>query len=89
MIVLFLISLHKSKSLQMQLESDMIIKYIKDNILPILFVIGGIIDQSTDLLAQLLTDLNAPSWCPIILRVVIISFGAFKLYYTTPKKIKS
>jgi len=89
LIVLFLISLHKSKSLQMQLESDMIIKYIKDNILPILFVVGGIIDQSTDLLAQLLMDLNTPSWCPTSLRIVIISFGAFKLYYTTPKKTKS
>lgn len=62
----------------------MIIKYIKERTLPILFVIGGIIDQSTDLLAQLLTDLNFPSWGTALLRIVIISFGAFKLYYTTP-----
>lgn len=62
----------------------MIIKYIKEHVLPILFVIGGIIDQSTDLLAQLLTDLNFPSWVTTLLRITIISFGAFKLYYTTP-----
>lgn len=72
----------------MQLGSDMIISYIKDHILPILFVIGGIIDQSTDLLAQLLIDLNAPSWSSTVLRITIIFFGAFKLYYTTPVKNK-
>jgi hypothetical protein len=66
----------------------MIIKYIKERTLPILFVIGGIIDQSTDLLAQLLMDLNFPSWGTALLRIVIISFGAFKLYYTTPVKNK-
>ena len=64
----------------------MIIKYIKDHIFPIILVIGGIIDQTTDLLAQLLMELNAPVWSSTLLRIIIISFGAFKLYYTTPKK---
>ena len=72
----------------MQLGSNMIINYIKTHILPILLVIGGVIDQSTDLLAQLLTDLNTPTWCPTLFRIIVISFGAFKLYYTIPKKIK-
>lgn len=72
----------------MQLGSNMIINYIKGHVLPILFVIGGIIDQSTDLLAQLLIDLNSPVWSSTLLRIIIISFGAFKLYYTTPVKNK-
>jgi len=62
----------------------MIKQYINNHILPILLVIGGVIDQSTDLLAQLLVDIKAPSWSPTILRIIIISSGAFKLYYMKP-----
>ena len=60
------------------------IKYVKAHILPIALVIGGIIDQTTDLLAQFLIDIEAPVWAPTLLRIVIISFGAVKLYISTP-----
>jgi hypothetical protein len=60
-------------------------KYINRNVYPILLIIGGIIDQTTDLLAQLLVEVNAPTWCATALRILIISFGAFKLYYSVPK----
>jgi hypothetical protein len=65
-----------------------IYKYVKKNVYPILMIIGGIIDQTTDLLAQLLIEINAPAWCATILRILIISFGAFKLYYSVPKDTK-
>lgn len=61
-------------------------KYVSRNIYPILLIIGGIIDQTTDLLAQLLIEINAPSWCATLLRILVISFGAFKLYYSVPKE---
>lgn len=73
----------------MNLQNNLIVNYIRKHILPILFVIGGIIDQSTDLLAQLLTDLNAPSWTSTLFRIIVICFGAFKLYYSIPKKKES
>lgn len=57
--------------------------FLKRNLFPILIVIGGIIDQTTDLLVQLITELNAPSWVATLFRVVVISFGAFRLYYAT------
>lgn len=63
------------------------IDFIKKHFLPILLVIGGIIDQSTDLFVQLLNELNAPSWVATLFRIAVISFGAFRLYYATaPKK---
>jgi len=63
------------------------IDFIKKHFLPILLVIGGVIDQSTDLFVQLLNELNAPSWVATLFRIAVISFGAFRLYYaTSPKK---
>jgi hypothetical protein len=59
--------------------------WIKKNIVPLLFVIGGIIDQSTDLLVQLLYDLEAPVWVGTVIRIFIMTFGAFKLFYSIPK----
>ena len=63
------------------------IDFVKKHFLPILLVIGGVIDQSTDLFVQLLNELNAPSWVATLFRIAVISFGAFRLYYATaPKK---
>jgi len=58
------------------------IDFLKKNLFPILIVIGGIIDQTTDLLVQLISELNAPSWVATLLRIAVISFGAFRLYYS-------
>ncbi len=63
-----------------------IIDYFRFNWLPILFVIGGILDQSTDLLVQFLTEIHAPIWAGTLLRIVVISFGSAKLYLTKPKQ---
>lgn len=62
--------------------------WIKDNILPIVLILGSIIDQTTDLLVQLLIDIDAPTWVGTLLRITIISIAAFKLYYTNPDVIK-
>ena len=62
--------------------------FIKQNILPILYVIGGIIDLTTDLLVQLLSELHAPAWSSTILRIIIISFGVIKTSIKLNAKIK-
>lgn len=69
------------------MKDNVVYNWIKDNILPIVLVIGSIIDQTTDLLVQLLSDINAPAWAGTLLRIIIISFAAFKLYYTNPKNV--
>jgi hypothetical protein len=58
------------------------INFFKKNLFPILIVIGGIVDQTTDLLVQLISELNAPSWVATFFRILVISFGAFRLYYS-------
>ncbi len=65
------------------------IKYIKEHILPILFVVGGIIDQSTDLFVQLLTELGLSEKKIVLFRIFVITFGAFKLYLSQPKNKKN
>ena len=62
--------------------------FIKQNILPILYIIGGIIDLTTDLLVQLLNELHAPAWSSTILRIIIISFGVIKTSIKLNAKIK-
>lgn len=59
-------------------------KAIKNHIIAIVLVIGVILDQSTDLLSQLLTEISAPSWIATLLRIVIIFLGAIRLYYSNP-----
>ena len=67
---------------------DSIKIFIKKNILPILYVIGGIIDLTTDLLVQLLNELNAPIWSSTVLRIIIISFGVIKTSAKLNEKLK-
>lgn len=66
------------------MKDNVVYNWIKDHILPIVLVIGSIIDQTTDLLVQLLADIEAPAWAGTLLRIIIISIAAFKLYYTNP-----
>jgi len=62
--------------------------FIKQNILPILYVLGGIIDLTTDLLVQLLNELQAPIWSSTVLRIIIISFGVIKTSIKLNAQIK-
>lgn len=68
------------------MKNNVVYNWIKDHILPIVLVVGGIIDQTTDLLVQLLSEINAPAWAGTLLRIIIISIAAFKLYYTDGNK---
>lgn len=54
------------------------------NKLPILLIIAGIIDQSTELLTELLTQLNLPLYFATILRIIVVILGGIKLYYAQP-----
>lgn len=65
------------------------IDFFKKHYLPILFVLGGVLDVSTDLFVQLFQDLGAPNWVLSLFRVFIAVFGAFKLYYSTSPKDKN
>lgn len=60
--------------------------WVKSHIFAISLVVGGILDQTTDLLAQFLLEINAPSWSATLLRILIISFGAIRLYLAKPFK---
>lgn len=68
------------------MKNNVVYNWVKDHILPIVLVVGGIIDQTTDLLVQLLSEINAPAWAGTLLRIIIISIAAFKLYYTDASK---
>lgn len=61
--------------------------FIKIYILPILYIVGGIIDLTTDLLVQLLNELHAPSWTSTVLRIIIISFGVIKTSARLKRKV--
>ncbi len=63
-----------------------IIDYFRFHWLPILFIIGFVLDQTTNLLVQFLTEINAPIWSGTLLRIVVISLGSIKLYITKPKQ---
>jgi len=60
-------------------------QFIKNTWFPILFIIGGILDQNTDLFVQLLTDINCPNWVATAFRIMVISCGTLKIYLIIPK----
>jgi hypothetical protein len=62
---------------------EKLIAFIKKHFLPIILILGGIIDQSTDLFVQLLTEINAPAWVATLFRISVVIVGALKLYFTT------
>jgi hypothetical protein len=51
-------------------------------------VIGGIIDQTTDLFIQLFAELGMSEKYILVFRIFVITFGAFKLYLSKPKNDK-
>ncbi len=56
----------------------MIKQYIYKYIIPIIYVIGGILDVTTDLFTQLLDDLGVQSWVKTLFRIIMISIGVIK-----------
>jgi hypothetical protein len=66
-----------------------ILDWFKANMFPVFVIIGTIIDQTTDILNELFTQLDAPLWIPTLIRLIAVCIGSFKLYYSTsPKDIK-
>lgn len=62
-------------------------KNLKQYLLPTILILLGILDQSTDLLMQLMTELNAPAYAPTVFRIVVITLGAIKLYLYNAKQV--
>lgn len=61
-------------------------KKLNKKLFPIVLVLLGILDQSTDLFSQLLVQLNTPEWVGTIFKIFIIIVGAFKIYLIQPKE---
>jgi len=57
-------------------------KYLKRYIFPILVLLGGIIDITTNLFKEGFDYLNAPLWVSTSLRVLIVICGVVRLHYT-------
>lgn len=61
-------------------------KKLNKKLFPIILVLLGILDQSTDLFSQLLVQLNTPEWVGTMFKIFIITVGAFKIYLIQPKE---
>jgi len=64
-------------------------KSLKKYLLPTILILLGILDQSTDLLMQLMTEMNAPAYAPTVFRIIVITLGAIKLYLYNSKKVNA
>jgi len=64
-------------------------KQIKEHLLPIILIVLGILDQTTDLLVDLITQVGLPVYCGTILKILIITLGGIKLYLSQPNKLNS
>jgi hypothetical protein len=60
----------------------MIIKTIKKYIFPILVVLGGIIDLTTNLFKDFFVYMDIPLWVSVGIRVLLALCAAARLYYT-------
>ncbi len=56
----------------------------RNHIVPFILVVLGILDQSTDLFTDLLTQLNAPLYVGTAFKILIIILGAVKIYLIKP-----
>ena len=54
--------------------------WIKKNVVPILLVIGGVLDFGTDLFVQLFDDLGAPSWIKTCISISALLY----VYFSKP-----
>jgi hypothetical protein len=62
---------------------------IKEHILPIILIILGILDQTTDLLVELISQLGLPEYVGTIFKILVITLGAVKLYLSQPNKLRN
>jgi hypothetical protein len=64
-------------------------KQIKEHLLPIILIVLGILDQTTDLLVELISQFGLPVYCGTILKILVITLGGIKLYLSQPNKLNS
>jgi hypothetical protein len=64
-------------------------KQIKEHILPIILIVLGILDQTTDLLVELIEQVGLPLYFGTILKILVITLGAIRLYLAQPNKLNS
>jgi len=64
-------------------------KQIKEHLLPIILIVLGILDQTTDLLVELISQFGLPAYCGTILKIIVITLGGIKLYLLQPNKLNS
>jgi hypothetical protein len=64
-------------------------KQIKEHLLPIILIVLGILDQTTDLLVELISQMGLPVYCGTILKIIVITLGGIKLYLSQPNKLNS
>ena len=57
--------------------------------MPIILIVLGILDQTTDLLVDLISQLGLPEYVGTILKILIITLGGIKLYLSQPNKLNS
>jgi hypothetical protein len=62
-------------------------KQIKEHLLPIILIVLGILDQTTDLLVELINQLGLPDYFGTILKILVITLGGIKLYLSQPNKL--
>ena len=62
---------------------------IKEHILPIVLIVLGILDQTTDLLVELISQLGLPEYVGTIFKILVITLGAVKLYLSQPNKLRN
>ena len=62
---------------------------IKEHILPIVLIVLGILDQTTHLLVELISQLGLPEYVGTILKITVITLGAIRLYLAQPNKLNS
>jgi hypothetical protein len=62
---------------------------IKEHILPIVLIVLGILDQTTDLLVELIEQVGLPLYFGTILKILVITLGAIRLYLAKPNKLNS
>jgi hypothetical protein len=64
-------------------------KQIKEHLLPIILILLGILDQTTHLLVDLISQLGLPDYFGTILKILVITLGGIKLYLSQPNKFNS
>ena len=64
-------------------------KHLKEHILPIVLIVLGVLDQTTDLLVELINQLGLPVYFGTIFKILVITLGAVKLYLSQPNKLRN